>query len=52
MSSEMTTPPQQKADGKRDYVSPRLLKLGALTELTQGTTSRKNDPGGAQNGKT
>jgi hypothetical protein len=27
------------------------MKLGELTELTQGTNSTRNDPGGAQNGK-
>jgi len=51
MHSEKTTPPQQQVDGKRKYVSPKLLELGALTNLTQGATSATNDPGGSQNGK-
>jgi len=51
MRRETPTPQKQIDDQKRDYVSPKLLHLGALTELTQGTTSARNDPGGAQNGK-
>ena len=37
-------------DEKRPYTPPKLLELGRLTELTQGTSSATNDPGGSQNG--
>ena len=33
------------------YKKPRLSEYGKVSALTQGTTSKTNDPGGSQNGK-
>lgn len=36
---------------KSIYTSPKLAVFGNVHDLTQGNTSRTNDPGGSQNGK-
>jgi len=36
---------------KRVYVKPAITAYGKLVDLTAGSTSKKNDPGGPQNGK-
>jgi len=36
---------------KKEYTVPTLEKLGNMIKITQGTTSRTNDPGGNVGGK-
>lgn len=36
---------------KKEYTQPSISKLGNMVKITQGTTSRTNDPGGSQSGK-
>jgi len=36
---------------KKEYAVPTLTKLGNMIKITQGTTSKTNDPGGSQGGK-
>lgn len=36
---------------QREYISPKLVRYGSVGDLTMGTTSKTNDPGGSQTGK-
>ena len=38
-------------DTNKKYCTPTLTQIGKLSELTQGSTSRTNDPGGSITGK-
>ena len=42
--------PEKKASKKKAYITPKLDKLGSITELTLGSTGTMSDMGGPTGG--